>query len=117
MHPPALVDPQQVAWVRQEKRSDVSLATDLLLDAFDGRCNVALIITNDSDFEQPIRVVRDRFGIHVVVISPDEPVSKRLGKVASFARPLDPSLLERCQLPDVVIDAAGREIRRPEAWK
>ncbi|MFT4039802.1 MAG: NYN domain-containing protein [Thermomicrobiales bacterium] len=116
VHPPANVAPQQSAWVRQEKRSDVSLATDLLLDAFSGNATVALVITNDSDFEEPLRIVRDQFGIHVVVISPDIPVSKRLAKVASFARPLDPELLERCQMPDIVFDANGREIRRPAAW-
>jgi len=114
--PPPGIEPRQTAWVRQEKRSDVSLATDLLIDAFDGEPTVSLIITNDSDFVEPIRIVRDRFGIRVVVISPDDRVSKRLAKVASHARPLDHALLETCQLPDVVIDAERREIRRPAAW-
>jgi uncharacterized LabA/DUF88 family protein len=114
--PPAGVATRQMAWVRQEKRSDVSLATHLLVDAFDGPPTVALLVTNDSDFVEPIRVVRERFGTRVVVISPDDRVSKRLAKVASHARPLDHNLLTVCQLPDVVIDVAGREIRRPAAW-
>ena len=114
--PPPRVDPRQTAWVRQEKRSDVTLATHLLTDAFDGRMSVALLITNDSDFVEPVRIVRDRFGVRLLVISPDERVSKRLAKAASFARPLDYSLLERCQLPDVVVDPDGREIFRPPAW-
>lgn len=115
-HPPADVDPRQTAWVMQEKRSDVSLATDLLVDAFDGRADAALLITNDSDFEVPIQIVRHRFGIRIIIISPDVMVSKRLAKLASYARPLDHRLLEPCQLPDIVIDADGRQIRRPEAW-
>jgi uncharacterized LabA/DUF88 family protein len=110
------MNPRQTAWVRQEKRSDVSLATHLLTDAFDGRMSVALLVTNDSDFVEPIRIVRDRFGIRVVVISPDDRVSKRLAKAASHARPLDQVLLSACQLPDIVIDRDGREIRRPLAW-
>jgi uncharacterized LabA/DUF88 family protein len=114
--PPIGVSPRQTAWVRQEKRSDVSLATHLLTDAFDGRMSVALLVTNDSDFVEPIRIVRDRFGIRVVVISPDDRVSKRLAKAASHARPLDQDLLSACQMPDIVIDRDGREIRRPLAW-
>lgn len=114
--PPKDVNPRQTAWVRQEKRSDVTLATHLLTDAFDGRMTVALLVTNDSDFVEPVRIVRERFGIRVVVISPDGRVSKRLAKAASHARPLDQSLLGVCQLPDVVIDRDGREIRRPLAW-
>lgn len=114
--PPKGVNPRQTAWVRQEKRSDVTLATHLLTDAFDGRMSVALLVTNDSDFVEPIRIVRERFGIRVVVISPDDRVSKRLAKAASHARPLDQNLLGVCQLPDVVIDRDGREIRRPPAW-
>ena len=115
--PPAGVDPRQTAWVRQEKRSDVTLATHLLTDAFDGQMSVALLMTNDSDFVEPVRIVRERFGVRLIVISPDDRVSKRLARAASFARPLDHGLLERCQLPDVVVDADGREIFRPPAWK
>jgi uncharacterized LabA/DUF88 family protein len=114
--PPVGVAARQTAWVRQEKRSDVSLATHLLIDAFDGQATVALLITNDSDFVDPICIVRERFRVRVVVISPDDRVSKRLAKVASHARPLDHELLVDCQLPEVVVDSAGREIRRPAAW-
>jgi uncharacterized LabA/DUF88 family protein len=114
--PPAGVDPRQTAWVRQEKRSDVTLATHLLTDAFDGQMSVALLMTNDSDFIEPVRNVRERFGVRLIVISPDDRVSKRLANAASFARPLDYGLLEKCQLPDIVVDADGREIFRPPAW-
>jgi uncharacterized LabA/DUF88 family protein len=93
----------------------VTLATHLLIDALDGAL-VALLITNDSDFIEPIRIVRERFGTRVVVISPDDHVSKRLAKIASHARTLDHSLLVDCQLPQVVFDNDGREIRCPPAW-
>lgn len=108
---------RQTVWIMQEKRSDVALATDLLLDAFDGRFDTALLLTNDSDFVDPVRIVRERFGRRVVVISPDEMVGKQLAKVASFARPLDRGLLARCQLPDGIVDAAGRAIARPAEWR
>jgi hypothetical protein len=38
----------------EEKGSDVNLATYLLLDAFRGRCDKAVVVTNDSDLQEPI---------------------------------------------------------------
>ena len=37
----------------EEKGSDVNLATHLLLDAFKGRCDTAVVISNDSDSRSP----------------------------------------------------------------
>ena len=38
----------------EEKGSDVNLATYLLVDAFEDRFDVAVIISNDSDLKEPI---------------------------------------------------------------
>jgi uncharacterized LabA/DUF88 family protein len=114
--PPQGVDPRQTVWIPQEKGSDVSMAVHLLMDAFDGRMDQAILMTNDSDFVEPIRIVRERFGIRIMVISPDDKVSKRLASVAHFARPLDQRLLAACQFPPVVYDTVGRAIHRPAAW-
>jgi hypothetical protein len=40
----------------EEKGSDVNLATCLLIDAFDKAFDAAVVITNDSDLAEPIRV-------------------------------------------------------------
>jgi hypothetical protein len=42
----------------EEKGSDVNLATCLLADAFRRDCQASVVITNDSDLAEPIRVVR-----------------------------------------------------------
>ncbi len=67
----------------------MTLATHLLTDAFDGQMSAALLIKNDSDFVEPIRIVRDRIGERKIVISPDKRVFTRLVQAASFARSLD----------------------------
>ena len=41
----------------EEKGSDVNLATYLLVDAFRRDCNLAVVVTNDSDLLEPIRIV------------------------------------------------------------
>jgi uncharacterized LabA/DUF88 family protein len=52
--------PQKYARVikTEEKGSDVNLATHLLHDAHMGRFDVAVVVSNDSDLLEPIRIVR-----------------------------------------------------------
>ena len=54
----------------EEKRSDVNVATHLMLDACDGDFDEAVVISNDSDLVEPIRAVRERFGLRISVINP-----------------------------------------------
>jgi uncharacterized LabA/DUF88 family protein len=54
----------------EEKGSDVNLACSLLLDAFKRRCDAALVFTNDSDLLEPIRIVRNEFGMTVGLVPP-----------------------------------------------
>ena len=48
----------------------MNLATYLLADAFEARYEQAVVISNDSDLVEPIRVVRDQLGRHVIVLNP-----------------------------------------------
>jgi len=82
-HPPAGIDPKQTVYVYQEKQSDVSLASHLIMDAVDGLFDRAVLFTNDSDFLTPIRLVRERFQREVYVLSPDVVVNKQLNKAAT----------------------------------
>ena len=43
----------------EEKGSDVNLATYLMLDAFRRDCDTAVLITNDSDMQEPIEIVQE----------------------------------------------------------
>ncbi len=38
----------------EEKRSDVNLASYLLLDAFKKDCDIAIVFSNDADLKEPI---------------------------------------------------------------
>lgn len=116
LRPPAGVAPAQTVFVYQEKQSDVSLASHLLVDASDGRFDRAVLFTNDTDFLEPIKLVRARFGLEVIVVSPDVTISKELKKAASAGWVLDRGLLFTCQLPDQLIDSAGRIIHKPVQW-
>jgi len=115
-HPKAGMDSTQTVWIYQEKQSDVSLASHLIVDAVDGIFDRAVLLTNDSDFLEPVRMVRKRFGREVLILSPDVTISGALRKAADAGRVLDRGLLAVCQLPDPVVGPDGREIFKPSRW-
>ena len=101
----------------QEKFTDVAIASHLLRDFYQGACNRALIVSNDSDLRPAIELaVRD--GHHVGVISPMATVSRDLARVASWAKPIRAELLEQCQMPDEVrVPGSSGTLSRPALWK
>ena len=102
----------------QEKGSDVNLATFLLLDAFRGDSDIAVVMSNDSDLEEPIRVLIQELDVPVGLVNP-HPARYRshdllkLGPL--FFKQVRPSALSGCQFPRVLHDLQG-EIRRPDDW-
>ena len=104
----------------QEKGSDVNLASYLLLDAFQGHFETAVVISNDSDLATPVRMVKEQFGKKVGIINPhsentNSQRSRELSKHAHFYKPLLVSTLQRCQFPTVITDSKGT-IHKPQIW-
>ncbi|MDI9892658.1 NYN domain-containing protein [Microbacterium sp. IEGM 1404] len=101
----------------QEKGSDVKLATQLLLDALDGRADTYVVVSSDSDLARPIEVARSRFGARVGVLYPRDERTKLFEAAGiDFSLYLRPSYAARNQMPDVV-HTAKRPVRRPPSWK
>lgn len=102
----------------EEKGSDVNLATYLLLDAFKGHCDTAVVVSNDSDLAQAIDVAQSELGIKVGIINP-HPRKRRSyelqGLNCQFYKQVPRELLAQTQLPDVVYDSTG-PIRKPDCW-
>jgi uncharacterized LabA/DUF88 family protein len=107
---------KRYAWVRktEEKGSDVNLATHLLLDAFDHDFDLAVVISNDSDLAEPIRVVRERFGA-VGVVNPHAKPNKKLNDAASWHIQLFRSKVASSQFPDTLTDSNGT-FSKPPGW-
>lgn len=100
----------------EEKGSDVAMATYLVLDAAKGRCDTSVIITNDSDLREPIRLVREELGLTTGVINPHPARRRSRALTGSFFKQIRPSALARAQLPTTLLDADGRTITRPPGW-
>lgn len=82
--------PQQYARVlkTEEKGSDVNLATHLLHDGHMGRFEVAVIVSNDSDLLEPIKIVRGQLGRKVGVLNPHKGASRALLPHIDFIKPI-----------------------------
>jgi hypothetical protein len=99
----------------EEKGSDVNLATYLLVDAFNKDCEVAAIISNDSDLISPIEFVRSQLGILVGILNPHQNRSRALYDVTDFYKPIRKGPLGASQFPLTLTDAHG-VITKPDIW-
>ncbi len=99
----------------EEKGSDVNLATYLLLDAFQRDCDVAVVISNDSDLKLPIEIAQSELGIRVGVVNPHLSARRSRALQPTFFKQLRTSALGACQFPEILAGARG-EIRKPARW-
>lgn len=105
-------------WVikTEEKGSDVNIAAHLINDGYKRRYEVAVLISNDSDLVEPIRIVRGELKLPVGVLNPipGKP-SVELRKHATFVKPIRQGALSACQFPPVLKDATGT-FNKPSSW-
>jgi len=99
----------------EEKGSDVNIATHLVHDAHSQRFDVAVVITNDSDLCEPIRIVRQELGLSVGVMYPGVHLSRQLQPLASFVKPIRQGVLASSQFPPLLMDAVGT-FHKPPSW-
>jgi uncharacterized LabA/DUF88 family protein len=102
----------------EEKMTDVNIATQLLVDAFDQKFDTALLISADSDLAPPVERVRSIFPTkRVIVVQPPRRNSSRLRQAASASFTLGEANLRKSQLPPTVTVSNGHVLRRPDHWK
>jgi uncharacterized LabA/DUF88 family protein len=124
---PPQAKPQGYAWTvpapslvkvvkSEEKGSDVNLGVHLVRDAFTDAFDVAVVITNDSDLVEPIRIAtleaRKRVGLLVPVKYP----TQSLIDAASFHLHIRPGHLMKSQFPNPVELPDGSRLHKPESW-
>ncbi len=99
----------------EEKGSDVNLATQMLLDAFDQAMDCAVLVTNDSDLLLPIQTVRRRFGIKVGLLNPQQRPSQTLIANVDFYKKIRQTVLGLSQFPLTLTDQHGT-FHKPAVW-
>ncbi len=100
----------------EEKGTDVNLAVHLVHDAHQSRFDAALVISNDSDLTEAIRIVTKDLGKTAGVCTPCRSRdSAELQKTASYFFRLPAQALREAQFADIMTDAKG-EYHKPPNW-
>ena len=99
----------------EEKGSDVNLATHLLSDGYTGKIDVAVLVTNDSDLLEPVRIISEELNLAVGIINPHEIQSRALVRHASFVKKIRKGVLSASQFPNNLRDAKGK-FHKPRTW-
>lgn len=104
-------------WVlnTEEKGSDVNLATILLGNAAAKRCELSVVVSNDSDLELTIRTCCQELKHPVGVLSTQTSNSLALKSGATFYKSIRSGVLRESQFAAVLNDADG-EIHKPPTW-
>lgn len=113
---------------REEKRSDVNLACHLIKDAYENNFDLAVIITNDSDLLEPIKIVQ-YLKKDFLILSPYSSICNDFNnyfgkdKYGNYScknlRSISNNDIIQSQFPDDIKDEFTNELiaTRPDEWK
>lgn len=107
-------------WKTEEKGSDVNLAVHLLDDAWAKRFECAVIVSNDSDLAESLRLATLARKVPYLLVTPGDPKLRRTNaQLARWARAklrIKQPDLANSQFPSVITTPGRAPIRRPAAW-
>jgi hypothetical protein len=103
-------------WKTEEKGSDVNIATYLLLDGFQDLYKAAVVLSNDSDLCEPIRLANSVLQKPVGILSPVKNPTPTLVAAARFLRHVTLADARASQFPSPLKLADGSEVSRPVSW-
>jgi uncharacterized LabA/DUF88 family protein len=106
------------SFISNEKKTDVNIATEMMVDAFQNKFDSAILVSADADLTAPIKAIRSLFPDKKVIVAfPPKRDSYELRSVASTHYFIGEHNFRGNLLPDIVRTSSGFELKRPEKWK
>ena len=100
----------------EEKGSDVNIAAHMVNDGHKNLYQVAVILSNDSDLVEPVKIVRQELKLPVGVLNPIAAhPSHELQKYATFVKPIRKGALAASQFSPRLRDSIG-DFYKPPRW-
>jgi len=99
----------------EEKGSDVNIAAHMVHDAHLGLYETAVIVSNDSDLVEPVKIVRYELNKVVGMLNPHKRPSYDLKRYVTFMKPIRQGVLRQSQFPAQLRDANGL-FHKPHNW-
>ncbi|KAA6308018.1 6-hydroxy-3-succinoylpyridine 3-monooxygenase HspA [termite gut metagenome] len=103
----------------EEKETDVRIATQIINNAYKGKCNITIIVSADSDIIPSVELIREINPSHrVYVYFPPLRYSVSLSNSCDSERKLSnyKARFNQSMLPDKVTLLNGTVINRPANW-
>jgi len=101
--------------IPEEKGTDVNLAIHVLNDARKNKFQTAIIVSNDSDFAEVVKVVTKELKMKVGILNPFPTFNKQLTKYATFKLPIRETAILKSQFPNTLSDSTGM-FTKPVGW-
>jgi hypothetical protein len=103
----------------EEKGTDVNIATYLLADAFRQDCDMSVLVSNDADLAEPVRMMLTELKVRVGIVNPG--IGARQCRDLAYLGPafhksVKRQALARSQLPAVVYGPDGEKYVKPDTW-
>ena len=99
----------------EEKGSDVNLGCHLVRDGFQGKYEKAVIITNDTDLAEPMRVVKSELNLFIELLSPVDKPARTLSSICDKVTLIDDQSIADSQFEDVIV-VGEKNVIKPESW-
>lgn len=91
------------------------MAAHLVHDGHRGDFQQAVLVTNDSDLLEAVRIVRDELQLPIGILNPHRHPSQVLHRQATFIKQIRQGVLAASQFPATLHDAQGL-ITKPSSW-
>lgn len=108
-------------WKLEEKQTDVNLSVHAVVDALKGGIEHVVIVTNDTDIEPALKMIREHTKAAVGLIIPTtnrqrQPNSSLAGHAHWVRKHITTDELRASQLPLVIPNGKRDAISKPESW-
>lgn len=107
-----------VTTIPEEKKTDVNIASHMLVDAFTDQFDVAYLVSGDSDLVPPIQMIKQYQPTKQILVA--FPPSRQSGDLKTAAHGhfwINEQKLRLSQLPDPVTKPNGHQLTRPSTWR
>ena len=101
----------------EEKRTDVAIAVEMLVDAQQDRYDAAIVISGDSDLVPPVKKVIELYRKRIIIAFPPSRISGALSAMASGSFVIGRKKLGISMLPEKITKPDGYELSCPDRWK
>lgn len=102
---------------QKEKKTDVNIATQLIIGAYKDKYDSAILVSGDSDLVPPIELIHTEFAKkRVMVFFPPKRMNQSLANVAKGSMILGRRNIEKSQLPISILNRYGFQIQKPKEW-